>query len=283
MQRDAFNGRNAAISSIVALMVVGSHAFADSDEAVGAEETQPIVDELLFTETVQAQEKGELQLTARVISFDNDDEGDTNTVLLGVEYGITDRLQVEAAWAVWNQVKAVEDDERDHTGSGDVEFGVKYAFEEDERTGVRVAIGFDVTIPQGDVDKDLGEGFWVYEPYIVISKNFGASTNLTVNLAYGFLDRDAYPDEIDEAEPDADEIEVNVGLVHAFTPAWRGTLELSLETNEQSSKGDETATYLVPGFVYKGIEGVEIGAGIPVGLTNDSGDWGVIGMLSLEF
>ena len=76
---------------------------------------------------------------------------------------------------------------------------------------------------------------------------------------------------------------MNVGLVHAFAPAWRGTLELNLETNEQSGKGDETIAYLAPGFIYKGTPGVEIGLGVPIGLTDDSSDWGVIGMLSIEF
>ena len=164
-----------------------------------------------------------------------------------------------------------------------MEVGIKYAFDENGETGVRVAVGFDIIVPLGDVNNDLGEGFWVYEPFLAVSKDFGESTNLTVSLSYGFLDRDEYPEDIDDAEPEADEIEVNVGLVHAFAPAWRGTLEVNLETNEQSSKGDETVAYLAPGLIYKGMPEVEIGLAVPVGLTDDSADWGVIGMLSIEF
>ena len=283
MQKPRKNTRSVVVPSAALLLLAGSQAYADLNGQTEDHEPTPILDEFFFTETVHPQEKGEFQFTTRALATKDDDEGDTEAISIGIEYGITDSLQVEAEWVAWNRVEGVEDDEDDHDGSGDMEVGVKYAFEENQENGVRVAIGFDVTIPLGDVDKDLGEGFWVYEPYVVVSKDFGEDTNLTFNLSYGFLDRDEYPDERDEAEPEADEIEVGLGLVHAFAPAWRGTLELNLESNEQTSKGEETVSYLTPGFVYKGYEDVEVGLGVPVGLTDDSADWGVIGMLSLEF
>ncbi len=283
MLRYLFKGRAANYALTNLLFAVGPGIYASAGDAADNEERPPIVDEFFLAETVQAQEKGEFQLTVRAIADKDDDEGDTHSALIGLEYGITDSLEIEAAWVAWRQVKAVEDDESDRSGNGDMEVGIKYAFDENEETGVRVAVGFDVIVPLGDVNKDLGEGFWVYEPFLAVSKDFSESTNLTINLSYGFLDRDEYPDDIDEAEPEVDEIEVKVGLVHAFAPAWRGTLEVNLETNEQSSKGDETIAYLAPGFIYKGMPEVEIGLAVPVGLTDDSADWGVIGMLSIEF
>jgi hypothetical protein len=278
-----FKWRVANYVSTSLLFALGPGIYASPGDAADNANRPPIIDEFFLTETVQAQERGEFQLTVRAIADKDDDEGDTNTALIGLEYGITDSLQIEAAWVAWRQVKAVEDDESDRSGHGDMEVGIKYTFDENEATGVRVAVGFDVIVPLGDVNNDLGEGFWVYEPFLVVSKEFGESTNLTNNLSYGFLDRDEYPDDIDEAEPEADEIELNVGLVHVFAPAWRGTLEAILETNEQSSKGDETIAYLSPGFIYKGMQEVEMGLAMPVGLTNDSADWGFIGMLSVEF
>ena len=278
-----FKGRVANYVSTSLLFVVGPGIYASPGDVADKGDRPPIIDEFFLAETVQPQEKGEFQFTIRAIADKDDDEGDTDTALIGLEYGITDCLQIEAAWAVWSQSKAVEDDESDRSGHGDMEVGIKYAFDENGETGVRVAVGFDIIVPLGDVNNDLGEGFWVYEPFLAVSKDFGESTNLTVSLSYGFLDRDEYPEDIDDAEPEADEIEVNVGLVHAFAPAWRGTLEVNLETNEQSSKGDETVAYLAPGLIYKGMPEVEIGLAVPVGLTHDSADWGVIGMLSIEF
>lgn len=278
-----FKGRAASFASTVLSFAMAPGLHASPGDAADEKDRPPIIDEFFLTETVHPQEKGEFQSTVRVIAAKNDDEGDTNVALIGLEYGITDSFQIEANWVAWSQLKAAEDDESDRSGSGDMEVGIKYAFDENAKTGVRVAVGFDVTVPLGDVNKDLGDGFWVYEPFLAVSKNFSGSTNLTLNLSYGFLDRDEYPDDTDEAEPEVDEIEVNVGLVHAFAPAWRGTLELNLETNEQSGKGDETVAYLAPGFIYKGTPGVEIGLGVPIGLTDDSSDWGVIGMLSIEF
>ena len=278
-----FKGRVANYASTSLLFAMGPGIYASPGDAADNENRPPIIDEFFLTETVQPQQRGELQLTVRAIADKGDDEGDRHTALIGLEYGITDSLQIEANWVAWRQVRAVIDDESDRSGNGDMEVGIKYASDENEETGVRVAMGFDVIVPLGDVNEGLGEAFWVYEPFLAVSKNFSESTNLTINLSYGFLDRDEYPDDIDEAEPEADEIELNVGLVHVFAPAWRGTLEAILETNEQSSKGDETIAYLSPGFIYKGMQEVEIGLAVPVGLTNDSADWGVISMLSIEF
>jgi hypothetical protein len=71
-------------------------------------------------------------------------------------------------------------------------------------------------------------------------------------------------------------------LVARLSDDWRGTLELNLETNEIDD-GEETELFLTPGLKWKAVDDVELGLAVPVGLTDDSADWGILGQALIEF
>ena len=52
-------------------------------------------------------------------------------------------------------------------GIGDLEFGLKYTFDKLAKLGLQIASGVEVSLPSGDIDRELTEGFIFYEPFIV--------------------------------------------------------------------------------------------------------------------
>ena len=64
--------------------------------------------------------------------------------------------------------------------------------------------------------------------------------------------------------------------------SWRATLEIN-GRNNQWDDGNENQIFLTPGMIYKLSGAWEVGLGVPVGLTNTSDHYRVIGYLMLEF
>lgn len=251
-----------------------------------AEQVNPptLIEDFFFIESVTSQERGEVQLSLATGYFSGSPEGNSQLGQFGIEYGVTDRLQVEVNLDAWRDRETVDDGVRlSHSGIGDLEFGLKYAFPSSAARGFELAIGVEVTAPVGDADRDLGEGFWSYEPFVIVSRKFGAETELALGLSYGIRRLDDQVDDPAEIESATNELEFGLGLVRAFGPAWRGTLELSYETDEVSSRGNESEAYLAPGLVYAGSDSLQLGMALGAGLTTDSADWVFLGLLSYEF
>jgi hypothetical protein len=210
-------------------------------------------------------------------------EGDEYLVDTMLEVGLTDQFQVEAEWTALRRLDP--DEGRSESGIGDLTLGVKYTFEEIAPLGLRTAIGFEITLPSGA--GEVSENQYVYEPFLIVSKDLGDDGNLHLNLAYGFVDPDdgnaaAAEEGEGGGEGAPDELEFNLAAVYRPAPDWRLTLEFNLETNEVDS-GDETESYLTPGFLWKGRDDLEFGLALAVGLNDDSDDWQAIGQLSYEF
>lgn len=258
-------------------------------EEEGVETEEPLIQGFFITETVYPQAHGETQITLQPNYFSNGGEED---FLLGlsVEHGISDNFLVQVGWLPYRKLYYDQGD--DQSGPGDLALGVKYAFNKRVDLQLQIALGFGLLLPTGDEDKGLSEGNRVYEPYMVISKDFGNNANIHFNLAYGFVEvvnraHEDDPDEQGGAESSrekegANELTLNLGYVAKLSPHWRGTLELNLKTNEIDD-GEETESFFTPGLVWNGLDAFEFGLGMPVGLTADSPDWGLIANASYEF
>ncbi len=248
--------------------------MADSSEA-----EREWIQEFFLLETVYPQEKGEVQLTLTP-QYSKESSNDALLLPVTLEYGITDQWQIEASWDTYTYMGFA--DERDQDGIGDLEIGTKFTFPEMKNLGLTAAIGFELTLPIADVDKELTEGFRLYEPFFVFSKEVHPRVNIHLNASFSFLDRAKESDE-EEKEEEINELEVGVGSIFALTQNWRTTLELNLETNEIERAGKETALILTPGMIHSGPGTWEFGVGVPVGLTRDALDWGVVAMVTFEF
>jgi mono/diheme cytochrome c family protein len=81
------------------------------------------------------------------------------------------------------------------SGVGDFEFGVKYALNPMSSNHLFSA-GFDVHTPTGSEDKGLGEGQWVFEPYLSTATVIGSQSYLQTQLKLEFPKDNAWDDRV---------------------------------------------------------------------------------------
>src|ERR1700733_1691065 len=130
--------------------------------------TRPI-EELFQTDVVYPEEKGEFQFELAP-TFQCAASGDTWTVPLSVEYGLTSKWQVEAEWNAFVQHNLT--DGPTTRGIGDLELGTQYSFMNVGGSLFHIAPRFSIEFPLGDVNKDLSEGFIEYEPAVIVARDF---------------------------------------------------------------------------------------------------------------
>ncbi|HVQ42039.1 MAG TPA: c-type cytochrome [Vicinamibacterales bacterium] len=81
------------------------------------------------------------------------------------------------------------------SGVGDFEFGVKYALNPMASNHLFSA-GFDVHTPTGNEDKSLGEGQWVFEPYLATATVIGSQSYLQTQLKLEFPKDNSWDDRV---------------------------------------------------------------------------------------
>jgi hypothetical protein len=240
-----------------------------------------LLQEVFQSELVYPQEKGEIQVTLAP-QFGKSEEQKTGDLGLEVEYGLTSAWQIAFGW---NTV-AIRDlpQEEAFTGTGDLEAGTQYSFMNRGGSNTHAALQFNVELPVGNVEEGLSEGFREYQPSLLLGKDlpgfYGAHVFTQTGLA--FLDRQTHHDDPLEDEPAAHEFIWNNGI---FIP-WgkeRLTFELNWTTNRWNHHGDESTLYITPGLVHQASKSFEWGVGMPIGLTEDSDDYRIIGMLTWEW
>ena len=260
--RLALVGATAALALIIHATPLAAQTDDDGDAA-----WYQIANEYFATAAVYPQERGETQLSLipRFTSFDGGSEVQAG---LAVEYGITDRWQVELEWAPW--VRLSPDHIAATSGPGPIEIGARRAFMALGDGALHVSAGLDVGIPVGDVDDGLSDGLLEIEPSVVVARDLGTErpAQLFAQAGVGFVDRVQDPSDPQEAEPTAHEVELAVGAALALGVP-RVTLELSRSSNRWDG-GDERETYVTPGVVFVLDSGLEIGLGASFGIADDS-------------
>jgi hypothetical protein len=218
------------------------------------------VHELFLTESVFPNERGEYQpFVAAEYQRHLDDSWHT-LFDLGLEYGITDRLQVSASvpWV------AIHDDGDSRSGAGD--FSAELLYNVVPATApVALSLAAGVTLPTGNEDRGFGEGEKVLELTMIMA---GRAADVQWQLNLG-------------GEWTQDEAELVYSL--AVLPMQRPstivpTLELSGAESEDGRK-----LYGTPGLHWRPAEDHGLGLGVPVGLTHGTQHIGVMMYYTVEF
>jgi hypothetical protein len=282
-------GRKCALSQyalgLLAVLVISfslDSACAEDDDAAGStNHVKRPIEELFKTDVVFPQEIGELEVELASV-YQNHAGGDTWTIPVSLEYGLTDRWQVEAAWD-----SLVQRFPRNHPavrGVGDVEAGTQYSFMNIGGSSFHIAPRFSIQVPVGDVNQELSGGFIKYEPALILARDFPElhRTQFFTEIGAGFVQRVNTPAGTDAAEPAAHELNWGSGCFVLF-PHAAPTLEYSWANNQWNHHGTENEMYLTPGFLWRARRNMEIGLGIPVGLNHRSDRLEVIAHLVWEF
>ena len=244
------------------LLASATFCFAQTREAEpGGHEEKPeqLINELFVGENVYVQDKGEWVFVGAGSFSKNSDEKEWE--LEGeLKYGLTDRLQLSGEVPL---VYVDPDGGDSHFGVGDLTLAANYNFIQEDRWAVAVRSAF--VLPTGASSRDLGGGEFVWEPSLLGYAKVGAG--------------EIYAGIGEQLGDDNDHFIYTVAGVYPFRPLV-GVLEL-----DGSTGGGEDTLYLVPGAYMHpgGEEKMQLGVGVPIGLTNDSDDWGVIAKFIFEF
>lgn len=223
--------------------------------ASGAEQA---VQEVFQSELVFPQERNEWQFTARP-SFADGDDFHRQELGLGVEYGLTDRLQLEVGWDA--MVRHHEQGESAHAGTGDVELGAQYSFMNLGGTATHVALGAEWGIPSGYEDKELGEGRTSHGFNLVLARDCHCLGGLHLYANVGF-------EKNDEERED----HLHFG---AILPGDGRSYTFELNRFEEDR-------YVTPGLVWAPARGVEFGTGVGVGLNDAADAWRLMFNIAFE-
>jgi hypothetical protein len=253
----------------------------DNDAGDATNGVKRPIEELFKTDLVYPQENGELEV--EVASFyQNHAGGDTWTIPISFEYGLTDNWQVEGEWD--SLVQRYPKNQSVVRGVGDLELGTQYSFMNIGGSLFHVAARFSLEIPVGDVNKDLGDGFLQYKPAVILARDIPElhHTEFFAEIGASLVQRVNTPKDADEAQPAAHELNLGTGFFVLF-PHGAATMEFNWANNQWNHHGTENELYLTPGFLWRASRSVEIGLGIPIGLNRSSDRFEVLAHVVWEF
>lgn len=247
-------------------------------------ESEQPVQEVFQTELVYPQEKGEVQITFGT-TFSRNSASRMFRSPISLEYGLTNRWQVELEWNASTYKRELDENETSR-GTGDLRFGTKYSFMNIANSPYHAAFGFEVGLPTASIHKGLTEGFIEYEPYVAVARDFKKLNRAQIfaQLGFGFMQRfkSVEHDDDEEVEAGAHELSVNVGAFVPFRKV-RFTAEVNWQNNRWNNNGDENDLYVTPGFIYQPAHHWEVGFGVPVGTTKSADNFRAIFKLVREF
>jgi hypothetical protein len=264
-------------------LVASFTAFADDDDnsLFSTNADRRPIEELFKTDTVYPQDKGELEVQVGSL-YEKHSGGDTFSIPLALEYGLTSDWQVEAEWDSY--VRHHSSGGATVSGIGDLELGTQYSFLNVDGSLFHIAPRFSVEIPLGDVNKGLSEGFMEYQPAVVLARDFPElhRTQLFTEIGMSFVQRVKRPEEADDAEPAAHELNLGAGFFTLFSHGAL-TMEFNWSNNQWNHGGEENLLYVTPGALWRISRNLEFGVGIPVGLNRQSDRYQIAAHLVCEF
>src|SRR4030095_13351931 len=198
-----------------------------------------------------------------------------------LEYGLSDSWQLHFEWDGYTHRRNHEG--RSTQGVGDLSIGSQYSFMNIANSNFHTALGFEMGFPVGSVNKGLSNGLMHFEPFIVMAYDLPQlnHSQILTQLILDFVHRLKENKESVENEPAAHELTMNSGFFIPFYP-FVYTTEFTWQTNEWNNGGNDSEMYITPGLVVNLPGRWEAGVGAPIGLTEDSDNFRVIGMATFE-
>lgn len=248
---------------LLSLATIGWHA-----PAVAEREYAPL-EELVRTEMVFPQEKGEVQVSLRLAYARGAEGGDGWSIPLTAEYGLTDRLQIELGWEGYQRIHE-EGETRD--GVGNLGISLQYSWLDIANSGINIAAGAEYEFATGDADvileeddDDDAERGDSYELYLIVAKDLNSFADKQILVQIGVEhEEDAYFDFVNLA---------------GYAKVGRN-LAASLEYNWHE-EGEER--YISPALAWKAGASWELGLGVSIGVHEEADDYQIIGRVTREW
>ena len=258
------NFREILVALSTALFFVQTLAAAELPQPAASAPAKPeekadeqLINELFVGEKIYLQDKGEFVLVLSP-SFSKGSSGNETELSAEVKYGLTSRLQISAEFPyVFTDPK----DDKQHDGIGDMSCAVNYNFLQKDEFALGARL--ELVIPTGNERRDLGGGELVLAPSLLASVRVGKG-EIYAGIGGEFGEHgDAFTYSIAGAYP------------------WErfvGVLELTGVTGDH-----EDTLYVAPGVYWHINEKIDLGVGVPIGLTHDSDDYRIVVKAIFEF
>ncbi len=257
---------------LVALILLPQMARAQEQ----ARPQQPL-QELFFTDVVYPQSKHELQLTLG--SFvDRTREDKSALAPFSIEFGLTDRLQVEAEWDGYSRFRTVP---LTHPRTSRLSIGAKYSWMNIGQSPVHAALGMDVEFPRAGVfEEGEGETDTEFEPFLALAADLGRGVTIFASGALSIEARQAEDILRGKERPD------DRGTISGGVLLRRGRVTLA---GEYTSRSDQApwrlngSPLVTPSLIVHPGGEWELGLGLPVGVRTGSHKPGLAMHLIKEF
>lgn len=176
----------------------------------------------------------------------------------------------------WSRVKENGTTVSDESGAGDASLEVKWRFF--ERGGFSLAVKPGLTLPTGNEKKGLGNGRPSCGLTLIATQEFERSF-LHVNVGYA---RNEF--EI-EADRESNRRDIWNGSVAAGVEIVKSlTLVANIGAETDGYKGSDTwPAFLLGGFIYSVMEGMDVDLGIKTGLNSSKADLAVLAGVAWRF
>jgi len=244
--------------------------------AIAQEREQP-VQELFLTQVVYPQERHEVQLTiGNLIDQSRDDRA--ALVPFTVEYGLTDRWQIEAEWAGFTQF---HESPLANLKTARTSIGTKYSFMNIGGSHVHAAVGMDVEFPRVTAfdAEDEGEQGVEFEPALSMAVDIG--DRITMFGSAGLSIEKQQAEELLQGTRPDDRGTISVGGLVAFRH-----VTLAVEYTNRSDDLPwrlDGSPLVTPSAIFHPGGHWELGIGMPVGVRAGSRMPGVAWNVTKEF
>lgn len=249
-----------SLPSVLIIVLCTANASAEDDSHTDASALPQTVHELFLTESVFPNERGEYQPSVAA-DYQRHSHDLLSTLLnVGLEYGITDRLQV----AVSMPWVSIHEDDDSRNGAGDLSTELFYNLIS-ATAAVSLSVAAELTLPTGNEDRGFGKGEQQLELTMIMAGR-AAAMQWQMNLG---------------GEWAKDESELVYSLaVLPMLPHWMlvPTLELS-----GAGTDEDRELYVTPGLHSRPADNAGLGFGVPIGVTEDTENLRLMMYYTLEF
>ncbi|QPJ61215.1 MAG: hypothetical protein G3M70_04650 [Candidatus Nitronauta litoralis] len=265
------------VLSFILVLVLSRISLADTENS--RKVPQPI-QEVFQSDLLYPQEKNEIQFSLLPVFKSQNGENRYQTEF-ELEYGFTDAWQLQLEWDGLIHRELFRSP--DQTEAGDFSIGTQYSFMGLQDGYSHAALGLNLGVPVGDVDRGMSDGFFGVETYFTLARDFPEfnGAQLFSQMGVEWVSRVRTPNNLAPLPNAAHTFFWNAG---GFLPVgdFRGTLEINWKNNEWNQSGNNNVLFLTPGVIWKISKEWELGVAAPVGLTDDADDVRVIGLLVYE-
>jgi hypothetical protein len=234
-----------------------------------AEEPRQPLQELIRTEVVYPQDKGELQLTF----LSTADKGRNGSVLVfpvAVEFGLTDAWQVGLELGTYSRVRSGE---TVSSGRAGLAVGTKYSFMNINGSDVHAAVGLKMEFPGGLGADGLREDKRQVEPFVALAADLREGVQAFFHVGRSFTRGASGNAAAEEGDGSPVNVQWNAGALVALR---RVTLAGELNTRTNGSPwGRGGELYATPSITFLLPSPWEMGLGVPIGLNGRSDRFGL--------